>query len=229
MRLKLLIFVLLISVIAVFAVVRTNSKIWQSVRLPEKDRLHWYANKAKAEGKRKIFFPGPNIDYAGVDTDLDEALNDYSVVVATAVDSKGYIEDSNYIRTWTKFRILEPLTRKNSRYCYTCPPISNPPEDMAVTDPEYFLLETSGGTVIVDGVEVTMTNREIPPFEIGKPYLLLISFETSGVAGLGTGPSSVFSITDDGSMNTVGNWKLQTQIAQRFNLKLSALKSHLKK
>ncbi len=229
MRLKLTVLVSLACAIAIFAVVRTSSKM-QATRVPEKNRLQWYAKNAKEEGKQRVVLPGPKLDYAGVNMDLDDALRAYSVVVATPIESKSEIQNSDDIWTWYKFRILELITRKNSIYCDTCPPVPNPPAAMSADTPEEFLIVTSGGTVMLDGVAMTIENREIPPFEQGKKYVLLISFEPSGVASLGTGPSSVFRLTDDGSMASVNNsnWKIQTQISRRFNLKFSALKSHLK-
>jgi hypothetical protein len=229
MRLKLLALVLITAALSILAV-RTSSKLQQPVRIPEKDRLQWFARKAREEGKKQVVLPGPTIDYAGIDMDLDQALRDYSVEVAEPIANKSYIANSDDVRTWYKFRILETLTRRNSAHCYTCPPVPNPPIELSTTNPEEFLISASGGTVILDGVAVTVDNRSIPPFENGKKYLLFLSLEPSGVAVLGTGPSSVFRLIDDDSMVAVNNdtWRIQAEISKRFNLKLSELKSHLR-
>jgi hypothetical protein len=224
------IFALLLLTFSFLALVfvRTSSKIQEPIRYPTKDRLQWYATKTKNEGKRKVIVPGPIVDYPGIDMNFNEAVKNYTVLIAEPIESKSYF-DSDDIITWYKFRILDILSPRNYVYCNTCPPIPEAPREMSPINPDEFVLAVSGGTATVDGVDITMTNNSLPSFEIGKEYLLFVSVTPSGVAMLGAGPSGIFAIGNDGSLEAVdkNNRPLKAEINQRFKLKLSVLKSSL--
>lgn len=230
MKKKILTLILLSCAFAALVVIRTSSKVQESIQYPTQDRLQWYAKKTKQEGKNRVSVPGPIIDYAGVDMDFDEAIRDYSGIVGEPVASKSYIVNSEDVITWYKFRILETLSYKKYVYCHTCADIPDVPGEMSPVSPNEFLLTISGGTVIVDGVEVTMENYSIPAFESGKKYLFFVSLTPSRVAVLGAGPSGIFRVNEDDTLEPVRttNAPLNAQIRKRFNLNLSKLKSHVK-
>src|SRR5882672_9988635 len=124
------------------------------------------AQRTKNQGKRQATVRGPIIDYAGTNMGLDEALQNYSALIAEPIESKTYIGDSlDDIRTAYKFRIVETLSQKNAVFCNTCPQVNDVSGKLPPAHYDEFLLELSGGTVTVDGVEVTMTTGEIPKFE----------------------------------------------------------------
>lgn len=188
------------------------------------------AQRTKNQGKTQVSVPGPIVDYPGMNQGLDAALQNYSAVVAEPVESKSYIEDSNNIRTAYKFRILEIVSQRDAVFCNTCPSLNDVSAKLQPALQNEFILELSGGTLTVDGVEVTMINTGIPKFENGKSYLMFISFTPGGMARLAAGPSGVFRITSGDSLEPMGNAKrpLPTQIETRFSKSLSRLKQATK-
>lgn len=222
--------ILLLGLVA-SGLLKTGIQRKETVKWEDKNSLREIARRTKEEGKAKVTIPGPFIDDPGMDMKVDEALRDYSVVVAEVIESKSYAFDSYGIRTWYKFRITEALSERNSTYCPTCPEVPEAPQDLAPINSDEFLLATGGGTVNVDGVEVTVKDRSLPVFESGKKYLLVISLTPSRVALLGAGPAGVFRVSDDEKLEAVNQlgYPIQTEISQRFAGKLSELKSHLKR
>src|SRR5258706_3555858 len=83
-----------------------------SLKAPQeytKDRsIAALARRTKSQGKTRVEAPGLIIDYAGENIGLDEALQNYSVVIAEPIERKSYITDSfDEIGTAYKFRVLE--------------------------------------------------------------------------------------------------------------------------
>jgi len=185
------------------------------------------ARRTKSQGKTRVSAPGKIIDYAGANMGLDEALQNYSVVIAEPSESKSFITDSSdEIRTAYKFRILETLSQRNAVFCNTCPALKDVSDKLQPALYNEFLLELSGGTVIVDGVEVTMVSDGTLKIEDGQRYLMFISFTPGGMASLIGGPSGLFRITSDESLEAMGNGKhrLAVEIAGRFSKSLSKFK-----
>jgi hypothetical protein len=185
------------------------------------------AQRAKNQGERRVTAPGKIIDYAGENMGLDEALQNYSVVIAEPIESRSYVTDSSdEIRTAYKFRILETLSQRNAVFCNTCPALNDVSDKLQPALYNEFLFELSGGTVTVDGVEVTMASSGIPKFEKGERYLMFISFTPGGMARPAAGPSGLFRITSDESLEVMGNGKgrLPAEIASRFSKSLSPFK-----
>lgn len=210
-----------------------NNGVQEKDKVPwaEKNSLKEIARRSKEEGKDKVTIPGPFIEYPGMNLKVDEALRGYSVVVAEVITSKSYAFDIYSIETWYKFRIADALSERNAQYCPTCPEVGEVPQDFLPINSDEFVLATDGGTLNIDGVQVTVNDRSLPVFEAGKKYLLVISLTPTRVAILGTGPVGVFLVSDDGKLEAVNklNYPLQAEIRQRFAGKLSELKSHVKR
>src|SRR6266550_2932872 len=86
----------------------------------DKYSLKEIARRTKEEAKAKVTIPGPFIEYPGMDMKVDEALRDYSVVVAEVIAGKSYAFDSYSIGTWYRFRITDALSQGYAEYCRTC-------------------------------------------------------------------------------------------------------------
>jgi hypothetical protein len=185
------------------------------------------AQRAKNQGKTKVAAPGLILDYAGGNIGSDEALQNYSVVIAEPIDRKSYISDSaDEIGTAYKFRVLDILSQRNAVFCNGCPRVNDVSGKLPPALYNEFLLESSGGTVAVDGVEVTMPSGGMPKFEDGQRFLMFISYAPGGMATLIGGPSGLFRITSDESLEAIGNGKqrLAVEIATRFSKSLSRFK-----
>jgi len=190
------------------------------------------AQRTKKQGKTRVEAPGLIIDYAGGNIGLDEALQNYSVVIGEPIESKSYITDSaDEIGTAYKFRVLEILSQRNAVFCSGCPQVNDVSGKLPPALHNEFLLELSGGTVTVDGVEVTMPSSGMPKFEAGQRYLMFISFTPGGMATLIGGPSGLFRITSDESLEAMGNGKhrLAVEIAAQFSKSLARFKQKIKR
>jgi len=176
--------------------------------------------------------PGKIIDYPGMNIGLDEALQNYSVVIAEPIESKSYLAESgDEISTAYKFRILETLSQRNAVLCNSCPSLVDVSEKLQPALYNEFILGLSGGTVTVDGVEVTMVSDRTLKIEDGQRYLMFISFTPGGMARLIGGPSGLFRITSDESLEAMGNGKhrLAVEIGARFSRNLSRFKEATKR
>lgn len=188
------------------------------------------AKRAKTQGKTKVEAPGLIIDYAGGNIGLDEALKNYSVVIAEPIESKSFITDSSdEIGTAYKFRILEIISQRNAVFCNGCPRVNDVSGKLPPALYNEFLLESSGGTVAVDGVEVTMPSGGMPKFEKGERYLMFISFTPGGMARPAAGASGFFRITGDDSLDTVAcKNRLADEIGARFSKSLARFRQATK-
>lgn len=204
---------------------QTNYEKWR-----DKNSLKEIARRSKFERKGKVTIPGPFIDYPGMEMKLEEATRDYSVVVGQVIENKSYPFDSDGVRTWYRFKIIDLLSEKYGDYCHTCPEAPEVPADFSPVSPNEILVATAGGTVNADGVELTMNNRSLPPFENGKKYLLVISITPSRVALLGAGPAGIFRVDENERLEAVdkGNRPMQAEISERFAGDLPKLKTHMK-
>jgi hypothetical protein len=200
-------------------------KFSQSSQEDSKDKsIASLARRTKSQGKTRVSAPGKIIDYPGMNIGLDEALKDYSVVIAEPIESKSFITDSlEEIRTAYKLRILETLSRRNAISCSSCPLINDVSDKVQPALHNEFILELSGGTVNVDGVEITMVSDGTLKIEEGQRYLMFISFTPGSMARVIGGPSGMFRITSDESLEAMGKGKhrLAVEIGTRFSKSLS--------
>lgn len=197
----------------------------------DKNAIESVARRAKAEGKTKVTIPGPLIDYPGMGMNVDDALEQYSALVAEVVESNTYLGDSDVIRTAYKFRIIEPITQKHVAFCETCPPLRDASDKLRPALSNEFILELSGGTLTIDGVEVNMAHSGGLSFKGGEQYLLLVSFTPGGMARLAAGPSAVFRVRDNDFIAPIGksSHPIPSQVATRFSNKLSKFKEAAKR
>lgn len=186
--------------------------------------------RAKAAGKTEIVISAPHTEYTGssASTDLDKALSYYTAVVARPVKMQSYIaENGEDVVTWLRFKEVEVLSENEKPACPACP-VPTPPEEFSQVKKDEFVAVKIGGTVAVDGINVTMTDPSFPDFHPGKKYLLFISKYPSGVATLGIGPKGIFTVDDLGDVKGVNQDQhaVKRDIEGRFNHSLLNLKLH---
>jgi hypothetical protein len=216
---------LILLAICMTAALKVTQETWK-----DKVSIQSRAHKAKGEGKTNVTLLGPVAEYPGMGMSLDIALQRYSAVVAEVVETNTYLSDADVINTAYKFRILDSITQKDAVLCDTCPPLRDVSEKLHPAFSNEFLLELSGGTLIVDGVKVRMTNTAGLEFEARKKYLLFISFTPGGMARLAAGPVGVFRVRDDDVLESVGNsdYPIPDQISTRHSKKLTKFKQDIK-
>jgi hypothetical protein len=220
---------LVAAAVAVGEVVRTRSTI-QKERVPDKDRLKWYAKEAKNNGKKKVAVPAPLIEYLG-DAGLisaEEAFSSSSVVVAHLISKQSTCRNDD-ITTWNKFAIDETLSEAKELPCPGCVPPS-PPATVLPLSPGEFLLPKTGGTVNIDGVEVQQSLQDYPEYEFNQKYVLLIMLYPSGVARTMGGPVGVFKVLPNDKLAPISesDHKIRKDFKDVYGNSLAQVREHLK-
>jgi hypothetical protein len=185
---------------------------------------------AKARGQQRIVVPGLQTLYMGLaetSDELDEKLNDYTVVIGKLVDKQSYVRSEGAIETWNKFRVIDTLSPGPAKTPYfPWPPV---PDQLLPLKENEILVHTQGGVVTVDGVEVTQWDSDIPHFEKSPRYLLVLSYDPSARKGfLELGSQSLLPMNADNSLNGRSDkYLLQQLMKERYGGAVSGLKQKL--
>ena len=209
--------------------VQNKSKIEELERSPERGTLSWHAQMAKAKGKQSVNLRASLVDYA-VPRSFDDALANYSLVVAEPIESRSFASTFD-IRTWYKFRLVEVLSTPPAS-CVDCEiPTLSPPQDLLPLGPNEFLSAQAGGDATVDGIKITSSDPTFPKLKTGKPYLLLVAFDSQKVIGaLRSGPGGAFEISGESlaPVTTELKYPLRQKFSEQFQNSLSNLRLFLK-
>lgn len=218
--------ILLLAIGLIAAPKKVPQEKWE-----DKYAIQSVARRAKAEGKTAVTIPGPLVEYSGIRTNVDDVLQKYSALVAEVVESNTYLSDTHVISTAYKFRIIESIKHRNAVFCDTCPPVKDVSDKVHPAFSNEFILHVYGGTLTVDGVEVTMVDTGGLKFKGGEKYLLLVSFTPGGMATLAAGPSGVFRVGDNDSLEPISRstYPVSSQVATQFSNKLSKFKDAAKR
>ena len=182
------------------------------------------AKQAKADGKTSVTVTGPIIEYAGSNIGFEEARRQYSIVVAEPLEAHAYSADTEHIVTWYKCRIREEISMRPPVVCDSCPVPGDPPVGLGVAREGEFLISRSGGTVLIDNVEVTMTG--MPDLKMNQSYLMFASINPNRVALFVGGPVGLFRVGDNDRLEpVVPTSKLTSDVQRRFSFKLSGLRA----
>ena len=193
------------------------------------DTLEAYARKAKAKGETKVQFSTPIYEYAGVRT-LEEARTYSRIAEVKVVTARSYVSGPRTILTWYKFKILEDLSR-GSYFCFKCAAFSDPPPDMLPVNSDEILVPKAGGSVTIDGVEITSDEHSFPQFSKSQTYLLFFGLDESRrLAMITLGPQGVFVIDEAGHLAGVNQRDslLKRELKENHKNSLGELKRHLK-
>jgi hypothetical protein len=157
---------------------------------------------------------------------LQDAFASLSVVVAEPFESKSSISGDDEIITWYHCRLVDTISIRPPLVCDGCPQPLEKPADIKPTELGEVLIPKVGGTVVVDGVRITMQDVDMPDLVLHKRYLVFVSISPNGVARLSGGPTGVFRITDGDLLEPMGKKsRLKSELEQRFDLKLSKLRA----
>jgi hypothetical protein len=206
----------------------------QDKKIPYEEWKNWHSLKSvskrsKNEGKSTVVIPGPRIEYGGENMTLQEAFGISSVVVAEPFESKSVVFSDDQIITWYRCRLVDTISVRPPLVCDGCPQPLEKPADIHRNELSEVLIPKVGGTVVVDGVRITMKDVHMPDFELHKRYLVFVSISPNGVAMLTGGPTSVFRITNDDFLEAMSTTsRLKSEIEQQFGLKLSRLRNKSK-
>jgi hypothetical protein len=188
--------------------------------------LRAFAEKARSQGRDKIFIPAP-VEYPGTDDAPETILSHATAVIAQPVDSYTYAPNDEDIVTWYKFKVIETL--KEGATCRRCA-THRPPNELLPIAEDEFLLYRYGGTLNIDGVEVTRGESGFPPFSKNKKHLLFLMKGPDGSVSLVAGRSGTYTVTPEGVIEPMdmNRHPLKEAIEQRFSNSAEQLKQHLK-
>jgi len=198
---------------------------------PDRGTIAWRVRLAKAKGEREVVLDPPTVLYAASGSNLDEVLSNYTAVIAEPVAQRSYVSDDRQeVVTWYKFRIVENLSGRNFASCPTCSSSIKPSEEMLPLDADQFLMAKYGGVVVIDGIKVTTRQLGFPQFSMSTKYLLFVSLDSSGVAGMAVGPEGIFSVSDEGLLQPINDTPhtIKRELATRFDSSVYQLKHELK-
>ena len=185
---------------------------------------------AKLRGKKQVIVPGTISLHPVVKTadEMDKTLSSYSLVLAERIGEIGYLGNSNTINSWYKFRLVDLITQAQPGPAFARREL---PRELFPVKNDEILVPIPGGTVTLDGVEVTQRDQNFPPFDQTKRYLLLVSFDPSTkVAELALGSQAVLIVNADNSLDAHFDHQLLQQAIKQFhNGSLDQLKRNKQK
>lgn len=202
---------LILSVLALFLIglvlPRTESKVTptqEQVAAREdvlfNTTLLGRARKAKAKGITKIAFQGPT-GIPVVVRDWDDVLANFSIIAAEPISKTSVLLDPHHIGTFYKVKVTENLSQSSVNGCCGIPN-SVPSELPALAAGEMYVF-AGGGTVTLDGVEVTQAGL-FSEVQLSEPYLFFLSHDPSKRIGVITlGHRGIFKITPNGELTSV--------------------------
>lgn len=234
MKLKLTVLAALVGVLLVGGMSFSSGGHQERGANPGAERrgtIAWHVKKAKSKGATKAKLVPVENNFAVV-SGLDVAQAQYTVVVAELVKKKSYVNNDDDLITWNRFRILEVLSQPPAQTCPDCLSSLNAPPDIAALATGEILLPISGGTVVVDGVELESEDKHFREhFLPSQKYLMFIALDTSrGIGKLRMGPYGVFTIDSGDRLHPITPVEnpLGRELETGLNKSLSFLKERLR-
>ena len=161
--------------------------------------LKAYAEKATRQGLREIFFVEAP-EAVGSGGSLDSLLAHFSVVVATASRPKALVlPHVSSISTWNVFDDVEVLSHRPVPSNIDCPPS---PAGLKLEAGDV-AIPVGGGTVVVDGVAITIRYTGMMPRKSARYLFLAVECSESVVAAPLYGDEA-FELRDSRLVSTTG-------------------------
>jgi hypothetical protein len=174
-------------------IVVAEMQIREFKRPPSSQQLRWHALESKKQNKTSVSVPPWQALYA--EPDLDEVAKRFTVMVVEPVTKRTFeTSNGNRLVTWNKLRILETISSPEEAVNDTS---QVPPEEMLPLNRGEILMQTSGGTKLIEGVEV---NEPGPELKEGQRYLVYVLLNSSGVGLLAHGDTGISSVTANGQL-----------------------------
>jgi len=206
-----------------------QARIQELQRSPERGTLKWQVQMARAKGESRVIIPAPPAEYATNISSIDQALSYLGMVVAQPIAKNTYLTpagDDYEIRTWYKFKVLERLSPGSLPKCATCSYSAELPQELLPINENEILIDRYAGTSEIDGMSVTVVDRQIPDFAMGTKYVLLLATDQSGRLGLlRSGPAGIYGVDPSGTLRPQNpSHSVAREIQTRFNNSLDQLR-----
>ncbi|HEX8069422.1 MAG TPA: hypothetical protein VF546_05695 [Pyrinomonadaceae bacterium] len=199
----------------------------EPVRAEAPGRLKQWVQEAKSKGQTRLELHGRVFNRAQF-TNLNDALTTFSLILVEPVNKKSVIEEDEVINTWYKFRIIDTLSQAKVTYNFS---FMLPPPELLPLQPAEILVPVGGGTMTVDGIEVSSGEPGEPglvAFDEKQQYLLFLCVDPAakiGTADLGS--AGVFLMRADDTLGAFNVDKHRVYDALQAN-SISELKRNLK-
>ena len=189
---------LIVVLIVAGYVKSTNNKVLQgTTRLKSRERLKGLVKNAKEKGETSLELHGVISNNAQFTT-LADALKAFTLLKVELISKKSIVDDNELISTWYKFRTIDTLSESKVVYDFS---FMMPPPEMLPLQEDELLVSVSGGTVVIDGVEVSSGEPEEPrlsAFDENQKYLLFLCVDrTTKIATANLGVSGVLAVRED--------------------------------
>jgi hypothetical protein len=198
----------------------------------DRGSVKWYARLAKAKGQNRISKASPESSYADDVRDLNDALRYSHMILGVPLEKQSLPYGETGVITWYKFKIVEKLSHKELKPCDCMPDNLVAPQEMFPLSADEILVPRAGGTVVVDGVEITEDDSQFPQFALSTRYLLFLKMDDSRQIGiLGLGPTGVFVEQEDDRLEPVSRKSnaLSSDITTRFRSSIQLLRNRTSK
>jgi len=194
--------------------------------------IAWYVKKAKNKKVGKVVLL-PVDENPVIVSRLDDALAQYTAIIAQPIEKKSYVATEDSLMTWHRFKVLEVLSQPSKATCSGCLGELKVPSDLPLSlTGDEILVPTGGGSVIVDGVKVVSKDQYFSKhFLPSQKYLLFVSHDiTRGVGKLRLGPYGVFAIDSEGNIRSIvsGETELKRDLSTNIGDSLNRLKQHIR-
>jgi hypothetical protein len=183
---------------------------------------------AKAEGLDEVKL---SVIICGWDIgNLREALKRDSVMLAEVVGKQTFA-DTDGLRSWYKFKIVDMLSEKPFPPYPIYSSFPDPPEEMRpVKEDEFVMIETNG-QMEIEGVRVTQLSNSVR-YSVGGTYLIFLHLDPAKRVAVraGTEPTGVFLVDKDGTFRAYIDrpHPLRDELARRYRNSIAKLRMALK-
>ena len=175
---------------------------------------------------------GQDATYGDEVKDLNDALRYNQMILAVPIEKRSLPYGDRDVITWYKFKIVEKLSHKVLKPCQCIPDDLVAPHEMLPLSADEILIPRGGGSVMVDGVEVTEDDPQFPQFALSTRYLLFLRTDDSGQIGLlEMGPTGVFVEQGDDRLEPLSRSPnpLTADITARFRSSIQMLRERTSK
>jgi hypothetical protein len=217
-------FVLLVCLGIGYVKTSSKSRFQQaSIESERRGTMRQQVARAKSNGQLQLNSSGLIATYEQV-KDLDDVLRRYTVLIAQPVEERSYLSEHDSITSWYKFKILEHVSQPAASKSLD---FIQPPGDLLPLNDDEIMVPRLGGTVSMDGVEVTRGEHVFPAFEKSKKYLIFVLLDNAMKVGLpDLGPAGVLTINDDNSLTPINDvtLSLEKELKARYGKSLPEIR-----
>jgi hypothetical protein len=165
------------------------------------------AAAAKAAGKTEVTFPSLTNTYPVEAKGLTHAITEFTVVVGTSRKTQPVLlEDGAGIGTWYSVEIEQTIADHACTLCalltFDKLPGGAKPASLLPVPAHSMVFVRRGGSMTVDGVQVTETEKDVATLTEGKKYLFVVDKSPAGIARLVLNDAGIFVVGEDGNTLT---------------------------